>query len=784
VTIRDFSGGWNVIDSELNLTTKYSPIMDNVLRGSDGSVAVRQGLRWTTSLAAPVSESLPANVDIFTDGVGDPVVRINWTLHGFSNGQHLFIENLLPGPSVTFGLTTADFIGKWFNVYVVDSDTITISVRNGAASIGSIIGSSIVYKRDSAPLGGEIINKAFFQGHFIVVSSIGEVVIVNEQTLVATQVWSHSISQGQAGSPVGWMDTNFASFEPYGGHLDIYNGIDSPLELDINNNPICQYLADPSTGSNVGIPQAAYGIALGGYSCVAGDTDTGNLLNIAALNTDSVFTGNPVPDDAVDVDMAKASNSESTIIIGLGQIRDKVVALFDDAAILGTLGIYKTVGSDQVHDPSFKDTIAQHGTVSHRSVVPLGNDLYMCDRVGVPSLTQSATSLTFVPVRVSDLIEPAIQQNISRLSRTTQLLKIFAVFNARERQYMLFMPKYDPEDVRALRSDPIVVPLGLPYKSLFFIQLINHGLEVGDTVRISGVATNVGGITPSEINGDRDVAFIIDRDTLVIRAASDFLLFGVQGGGTACFLQPTTDATIGYIYTNNPALRIKSWARFTGWKLQCGCKTTNGRVFFAQDREIYQLGSSDDAVTADFVGQYDHSSWAVNTSYTAGERVKDGTEIYRALVDHVSQPTGTFVEARAANPNLWEVFAGTPINFVWEWPWSDFDKRMHTKAMRFTHPDTTGTGEYTMQLYTDNNYKRSDYGKMTPVREITFRGGDAGGFGTPSPVYGGGRTTHDQYLWYTPLNAKILKFRFQGATTEPLRFIAVSIVYNEGSYQR
>jgi len=42
-TIRDYSGGWNVVDNDLNLDTKFSKILENMQRGLDGANEVRPG---------------------------------------------------------------------------------------------------------------------------------------------------------------------------------------------------------------------------------------------------------------------------------------------------------------------------------------------------------------------------------------------------------------------------------------------------------------------------------------------------------------------------------------------------------------------------------------------------------------------------------------------------------------------------------------------------------------------------------------------------------------------
>ena len=42
-TIRDFSGGWNVVDNDLNLQTKFSKTLENMQRSIDGSNSIRPG---------------------------------------------------------------------------------------------------------------------------------------------------------------------------------------------------------------------------------------------------------------------------------------------------------------------------------------------------------------------------------------------------------------------------------------------------------------------------------------------------------------------------------------------------------------------------------------------------------------------------------------------------------------------------------------------------------------------------------------------------------------------
>jgi len=55
-TIRDFSGGWNVVDNDLNLDTKFSKKLKNMVRGIDGANSVRPGTELFAETSAYLDE--------------------------------------------------------------------------------------------------------------------------------------------------------------------------------------------------------------------------------------------------------------------------------------------------------------------------------------------------------------------------------------------------------------------------------------------------------------------------------------------------------------------------------------------------------------------------------------------------------------------------------------------------------------------------------------------------------------------------------------------------------
>jgi len=81
-TIRDFSGGWNVIDNDLNLDTKFSKKLENMQRSIDGSNSVRPGTKLFSETSEYLDEII--NCEYFNGyvvcvGANGKIVRIDAT---------------------------------------------------------------------------------------------------------------------------------------------------------------------------------------------------------------------------------------------------------------------------------------------------------------------------------------------------------------------------------------------------------------------------------------------------------------------------------------------------------------------------------------------------------------------------------------------------------------------------------------------------------------------------------------------------------------------------------
>jgi len=632
-TVREFGGGLNVVDNDLNLSTRFATVLDNMSREEDGSM----GVRWGTRLLADIGAEV--------------------------------------------GMAASDYI----------------------------------------------VNHYYFQDRIVVVLSDGRMATVLGDGTV-TVVWDDTIAGGLVGSPDGWGPTDFASFAVFNGKLIVCNGTDKPLIMDYTNTPPVLYLADEATGANLNVPICRYVVAMNKYLVMAGDPLFPDRVHISNQNTSGTWYGDADPNDATFVDLGKVGVQGDQAITGINRYRDQLVVGFFSASVLGKLGIY--IGDPPVHVPDFNDVIEGFGCHSHRSMVNLGNDLFMLDDQGITSIARSLYSGSTEPKRVSELIDPLVNANVNRLREADTILGAHAVYNSNDKQYMCFVPNHDGQS-RKLNTDAFDVVPSNP--NALWIRIPNHNLLTGDEIRIGNV-TDWNDVDASALlNGfDHVVTRVINQGIIQIEPAG--LVTDpnkpITGGGPNASYAPKWTETIGYIYTFVNELKVRAWARYRSWKWRSSSRTELGSVVFGDDTRLFLMGSPNNPVYRDFENTPDVQ----------------------------------------------------PIAWQWEIPWADFDQRAKEKHTRYVQLDTRGTAEFTMMMFVDQLYKIN--GLLTPNNFMKLIGGDNGGYGDNGQPYGGGRRTSDQRLYAWVARGKLFKLRFEGVTEEPLQVVAVTLLYQNGSIRR
>lgn len=291
---------------------------------------------------------------------------------------------------------------------------------------------------DVSLFGGTVVNMEYYIDHIIVVLSNGKLVAIDSEG-APQEIWSSAIAATRFGAPPGWSDgLTFASFAQFGGKLIIANGKDKPLVVDsVTGTPVVNYLADAGSGSNVNVPRAKYVVSHNGYVVMAYTTTNQTMLYITSKGSSGTFVGDPPPNDAVNFDTALFLSTGLPEITGLASFRDRLIVTFDEAVMAIVLGEY----SGDAHVPRVEEAVENHGAVSHRCIVPMGDDILFLDKVGIASVARALITKTFSPTRESTLVSLDLQKALSRFSVSDLSNALFAVHDRLAQQVMFFIPK-------------------------------------------------------------------------------------------------------------------------------------------------------------------------------------------------------------------------------------------------------------------------------------------------------------------------------------------------------
>jgi len=339
-TIRDFSGGWNESDNDLNLDTKFAKKLENMQRGLDGSQQVRPG----TKLFADASAYL------------DDIINI-----------------------------------EYYNGYLI--------------AVGQ-------------------------NGKVVSIDSVGTIILI----------WSDDIAASLSGSPTGWTTTTFVSFAIFNGELIICNGVNKPLI--VHNTMQCEFLKDLADNSNANTPICRFVVTHNRYLVMAGDPTDGaeDRLFISNTDTSGTWVGDSAPNDAVNVDLGSRVPSGDATIKGIGRFRDNILIMFENAILPGTIGAFS--GDD--HIPSFSDSIDNVGSLSHRVIQTVGENMIFADASGVTVSKRALFTGSVTGEKASQLIDPAYRKHVGNLkSILTTEDRAWALWDGDADNYMLFIPNSD-----------------------------------------------------------------------------------------------------------------------------------------------------------------------------------------------------------------------------------------------------------------------------------------------------------------------------------------------------
>lgn len=340
------------------------------------------------------------------------------TMRGFDGGLNVIDDDMN---------LSAKYATELTNLYA-DNDG-TLRLRGGTTIFKDAAASF------TAPPADGIVHIAYFNASLISVGSNGQV-LRTQANGTTTRIWDTAIAALLPGAPAAWTNpTDFASSAHFNGELIICNGVDKPII--VSSTFVVTYLQDLATLTNVNTPICSYVRACQRFLVMAGDPLAPNRVHISCRDASGTWFGDPAPNDATRLDVGSIVEG-ANIIRGLLPFRDKLLVLYAEGTIVGTLGIYDSAGN---HTPDFHDGIADYGGVAHHSAIAVGDDGLMFNLSGIPSIKRTVLSTSFKPENASDLIDPLIRTTINNISVDYLTDRVFAVYEPHIGQYMVVIPR-------------------------------------------------------------------------------------------------------------------------------------------------------------------------------------------------------------------------------------------------------------------------------------------------------------------------------------------------------
>lgn len=343
-----------------------------------------------------------------------------------------------PKPSMLKSVTLSGFSGGWD---AIDDDiqmnskylkTLVNTFRTAAG--GQVVRFGTRWFADIAGThNSPIVDMFYFSGRIVVVTEDGWVLTVQDNGSVTT-IWNPTIAASRVGSPSIWTpNTTIVTFVSFKSQLAIHNGKDKPLQVD--SDFTVNYLQDAGSGSNVNTPIGKYGCTAGNFHCIAGIAGSPTTVYISAQGTIGTFPSDPLPNDAISIDVGAYAPEGAAEIRGLSGYRTFLIVHLQGVSIQVKLGNYDT-STPPIHKPEFPDTFPKFGLVGNRCKAVIENDLVFAGIGGLSSAKRNVFSGNLDSDYLSSKVEPEYRRIVGTMTNSQQLIDAFSVYDPLSNSFM------------------------------------------------------------------------------------------------------------------------------------------------------------------------------------------------------------------------------------------------------------------------------------------------------------------------------------------------------------
>jgi hypothetical protein len=398
LTLRGFGGGWNAVETDLQMDSTYLVKVRNFRRTPGGTQKIRYGSRYFVDLSDIVSGHI-VDMDYFSESL----------ICVISTGEIVAVQGI-EGSKVII----------WSSAIAAELFGAPAGWSNNIASV------------DFVP----------FKQELIIHNGIDKPITISRDLNVT---YLQDLATGSnVNVPIGRYGCVVSNYHCVAGirptDADLWANSHVYAVDDLVTNPqtlglfVCLVAhTSPSTGT------LGDDIDANPTHWAPSSLGSPTLVYISAVGTAGTFPGDPAPNDSVTIDVGAFAPQGATSIRGIAGFRANLLIHFQDQTVIVKLGTYNAAG---VHEPFFPDTMPTFGLLGHRCIVPVENDLLFAGLQGMASARRNLLSVsgTLESQSLSERIEPSYRSTIGNLSDTQQLNDCFMVYDKLSHDMLLFTP--------------------------------------------------------------------------------------------------------------------------------------------------------------------------------------------------------------------------------------------------------------------------------------------------------------------------------------------------------
>lgn len=397
ITLRGFGGGWNAVETDLQMESTYLVTVRNWKRTAGGTQKIRFGSKWFATVGGQPN--------------ANPIIDMEY-----------FAESLI--------------------CVCKNGNIVSISGSGEPTTIWSqAIAAALPFTPAGWSNGLDSIDFVAYKNELIIHNGIDKPITIS-RLLVVTYLQDLA-SGSNVNVPIGAYGCVVSNYHCVAGIAPTTapDWVTSHAYVvgDLVEHPQTSALYRCLTANTSGTGTFAQELVAHPTYWITSNLNSPTLVYVSAVGTAGTFPNDPAPNDSITIDVGAFAPQGAVEIRGIAGFRANLLVFFQDQTVIVKLGVYNAAGK---HEPFFPDTMPTFGILGHRCVQPVENDLLFSGLGGMASARRNLLSVsgTLESQSLSERIEPPYRSTIGALADEDQLKKCWMVYDALGHDMLLFTP--------------------------------------------------------------------------------------------------------------------------------------------------------------------------------------------------------------------------------------------------------------------------------------------------------------------------------------------------------